>query len=198
MNFSTEVKQKFFSFIDQMDSYHWLFTKNPGKNFSRKKKWSFTETIRFILTMEIKSLKNEFLEYFDFSTQTLSNSSFNQRRAQILLQTLEFLFYKFTKAFHKAEDTYNEYRLLACDGSNLCIAHNPEDESTYFQSDPDSRGFNQVHLNALFDLCSRTYVDTVIQPARQKDEYKSMCQMLNRYSDSSNTIFIVDRRYENF
>lgn len=68
MNFPIEVKQKLFSLIDQMDSYHWLFTKNPGKDFSRKKKWSFTETIKFILTMEGKSVKDELLEYFDFST----------------------------------------------------------------------------------------------------------------------------------
>ena len=33
MSFSTEVKQKLFTLIDEMDSYHWLFTKNPGKDF---------------------------------------------------------------------------------------------------------------------------------------------------------------------
>lgn len=67
MSFSTEVKQKFFALIDEMDSYHWLFTKNPRKDFSRKKKWSFAETITFMLTMEGKSLKDEVLQSFDFS-----------------------------------------------------------------------------------------------------------------------------------
>lgn len=198
MSFSTEVKQKLFTLIDEMDSYHWLFTKNPGKDFSRKKKWSFAETIKFMLTMEGKSLKDELLQYFDFSNQTPSNSSFNQRRAQILPKALEFLFHEFTKAFHKTEDTDNGYRLLACDGSELCIAHNPKDESTYFQSDADWKGFNQVHLNVLFDLCSRTYVDGMIQPSRQKNECKAMCQMIDRYSGSSNTIFIADRGYESY
>ncbi|MCI8323741.1 MAG: IS4/IS5 family transposase, partial [Lachnospiraceae bacterium] len=40
MNYSTEVKQKLLSIITEMDSYRWLFTKNPETDFSRKKKWS--------------------------------------------------------------------------------------------------------------------------------------------------------------
>lgn len=75
-----------------MDTYHWLFTKNPNTDFSRKKKWSFEEVMKFIITMEGKSLKDELLEYFDFNNDTPSNSSFNQRRAPILPDAFEFLF----------------------------------------------------------------------------------------------------------
>lgn len=99
MNYSTEVKQKLLSIIEEMDSYHWLFTKIPGTDFSRKKKWSFEEIMRFILTMEGKSLRDELLEYFDFDSSTPSNSAFNQRRAQILPEAFEFLFQEFTNYF---------------------------------------------------------------------------------------------------
>jgi hypothetical protein len=45
-----------------------------------------------MLTMEGKALRDELLEYFEFDNTTPSNSSFNQRRAQILPEAFEFLF----------------------------------------------------------------------------------------------------------
>ena len=62
MNYSTEVKQKLLSIITKMDSYYWLFTKHPKTDFSRKKKWSFEEVMKFMLTMEGKALRDELLE----------------------------------------------------------------------------------------------------------------------------------------
>ena len=68
MNFSTKVKKKLFELIDEMDSCHWLFTKNPEK---------------------------------DFSNTTPTNSSFNQRRAQILPRLLSFCFMNLQISFNK-------------------------------------------------------------------------------------------------
>ena len=197
MNYSTYIKEKLVSLINEMDHYHWLFTRNAEKDFSRIKKWSFGEIMRFIISMEGKSLKDELLEHFNFSVDTPTNSSFNQRRAQILPEAFEFLFREFT-AVASGEKLFRGYRLLACDGSDLCIAHNPQDETTYFQSTPDSKGFNQMHLNALYDLLSRTYVDAIIQPARQENENSAMCDMIDRYPGHSKTLFIADRGYENY
>ena len=197
MNYSTYIKEKLVSLINEMDHYHWLFTRNAEKDFSRIKKWSFGEIMRFIISMEGKSLKDELLEHFNFSVDTPTNSSFNQRRAQILPEAFEFLFREFT-AVASGEKLFRGYRLLACDGSDLCIAHNPQDETTYFQSTPDSKGFNQMHLNALYDLLSRTYVDAIIQPARQENENKALCNMIDRYHNNAKTLFIADRGFESY
>ena len=197
MSYSTFIKEKLQALVEEMDKYHWLFTRNPEKDFSRIKKWSFGETMGFIISMEGKSLKDELLEHFNFSAKTPTNSSFNQRRAQILPEAFEFLFREFTSVT-SGEKLFHGYRLLACDGSDLCIAHNPQDETTYFQSTPDSKGFNQMHLNALYDLLARTYVDAVIQPARQENEYQAMCNMIDRYTGDSKSIFIADRGYESY
>jgi hypothetical protein len=190
MNYSTEVKQKLLSIITKMDSYYWLFTKHPKTDFSRKKKWSFEEVMKFMLTMEGKALRDELLEYFEFDNTTPSNSSFNQRRAQILPEAFEFLFQEFTKSFTD-NVTYNGLRLIACDGSDLCIAHNPQDETTYFQTLPDRKGYNLLHLNAFYDLCSRQYTDAIIQPSRLANERRAMCEMIDRYNDTS-AILIAD------
>ena len=197
MNHSTEVKQKLLSIIEEMDSFHWLFVKNPEKDFSRKKKWSFYEIMKFMLTMEGKSLKDGLLEYFDFDCLTPSNSAFNQRREQILSEAFEFLFHEFTDSFHENHAAYKGCRLIACDGSDLCIAHNPKDKTTYFQSTPDGKGFNQLHLNVFYDLCSRIYMDAIIQPAREENEDRAMCDLIDRYLGST-AIFIADRNYENY
>ena len=96
MGYSAFIKEKLLFLINEMDQYHWLFTRVPEKDFSRIKKWSFAEILRFIISMEGKSLKDELLEHFNFSIDTPTNSSFNQRRAQILPEALEFLFACFT------------------------------------------------------------------------------------------------------
>ena len=197
MDYSALIKEKLLSLINEMEQYHWLFTRKPEKDFSRIKKWSFGEIMRFIISIEGKSLKDELLEYFNFSAETPTNSSFNQRRAQVLPEAFEFLFREFT-AIASGEKQFRGYRLLACDGSDVCIAHNPQDETTYFQSTPDSKGFNQMHLNALYDLLTRTYVDAIIQPARQENEYQAMCEMIDRYAGDSKSIFMADRGYESY
>jgi len=149
-----------------------------------------------MLSMQGKSLKDELLEYFDFDNSTPSNSAFNQRRAQILPEAFEFLFQELTNSF-KDNATYKGLRLIACDGSDLCIAHNPKDETTYFQSLPDSKGFNQLHLNAFYDLCNRRYIDAIIQPARFENENSAMCELIDRYKGQT-AIFVADRGYENY
>ena len=35
------------------------FTVNPNKDFTRKKKWDFATRMKFIISMESQSLKNE-------------------------------------------------------------------------------------------------------------------------------------------
>ena len=52
-NFSSEVKQKLNSIIEDMSNNHWLFTQNPGHDFSRQHlgKLSFADTIRMIIGM---------------------------------------------------------------------------------------------------------------------------------------------------
>lgn len=88
--------------------------------------------------------------------------------------------------------------MLACDGSDLNIPRNPKDADTYFQSLPTDKGFNQIHLNALYDLREKRYTDVVIQPARKKNESLAMTQMIDRCCGQKNTIFIADRGYETY
>lgn len=148
MIFAEHVKNKLSSLIHEMATAPWLFSKNPEVDFSRNRKLDFVSTIQFLLSMESGSLKKELLDYFQFSVDTPSASAFCQQRNKLLLEAFQFLFYEFNSCF-SFEKKYKDYQLLACDGSDLNIARNPNDAGTYFQSQPTDRGFNQIHLNAL-------------------------------------------------
>ncbi len=195
MKEAAQIKENLLQMIEEIGKEYRNYVRNPDTDFSRVKKWSFTDIMRFILMMEGKALQAELLNFFDFSPDTPTNSSFNQRRAQILPAAFEALFRQFTQATCSGK-YFRGYRLLACDGSNLGIAHNPEDKTTYRQSCPGTKGYNELHLNALYDLMAQTYTDAVIQPVRMMNEHKAMCEMVDRYQGDVKTIFLADRGFE--
>ena len=126
MIFAEHVKNKLSSLIHKMATAPWLFSKNPEVDFSRNRKLDFVSTIQFLLSMESGSLKKELLDYFQFSVDTPSASAFCQQRNKLLLEAFQFLFYEFNSCF-SFEKKYKDYQLLACDGSDLNIARNPND-----------------------------------------------------------------------
>ncbi len=191
------IKERLTSIIKEMATSPMLFVKNPTKDFTRNRKLPFVTVIQLLLSMGGNSLYNELLEYCGYDVNTASTSAFVQQRDKLLPFALEFLLHEFTNTFEKLK-THQGYRLLAVDGSDLNIAHNPEDADTYFQSTPDSKGFNQVHLNAMYDLCNKLYVDACVQPARKENEFRALTDMVHRSTLSGKIILMADRGYESY
>lgn len=196
-NYVNVVKGNLIDKLEDLNSIHWLFTSNPQKDFSRRRKLDFMETIRILLSMGGNSLGVELLEYFSYDVETISKSAFVQRRDKISSSALELLFHMFTDTIMDTKRV-DDYRLLAIDGSDLCIPFNPNDEDTHFPNGPKAKGFNSLHLNALYDLKSRLYVDSLIQPGRKTSERQALVQMVDRSSISGKVIVIGDRGYENY
>lgn len=46
-------------------------------------------------------------------------------------------------------------------------------------------------------MCKRIYIDAIIQPSREKNENKAMCDLIDHYKGDT-AIFIADRNYENY
>ena len=199
MNFPEHVKNKLLSLIQEMATVPWFFSKNPNVDFSRNRKLDFASIIKFILSMESGSIKKELLEYFHFSTDTPSASAFCQQRAKLSPETFWFLFHQFN-TFFPFKNNYKGYRLLACDGSDLGIFHNPnpKDADTYYKARTAEKGYNQLHLNVLYDLCEKRYTDILIQPMRKRNESQALTQMVDIYQGQKKTIFIADRGYETY
>ena len=58
--------------------------------------------------------------------------------------------------------------------------------------------YNALHLNCLYDLNKRLYIDAITQTAHEKNEHLAVQHMVDRYKGSANSIFIMDRGYECF
>ena len=54
-----------------------------------------------------------------------------------------------------------------------------------------------MHINAFFDLKSKTYTDAVIQSFHKHDEFAAFCQIVDRHEVIADTknIYIGDRGY---
>jgi hypothetical protein len=174
-----------------------LFVKNPQSNFTRKRKLPFETVVQFLLSMGGNSIYKELLEAQGYDAKTATTSAFIQQRDKILPSAFEFLFRKFTDTIAQLQ-TYKGYRLLAADGSDLHTATNPNDQDSYFQNKPDEKGYNLLHLNALYDLCNRLYMDAFVQPRRCSNEHKALSKMVDRSDIHSNVIIIADRGYESY
>ena len=176
------------------------FVMSPDRDFSRKRKLPFAETMLTIIKMEGNSLSKEMCDIhnFDPSRPFITKSAFVQQCGKIKHEAFEEVFRAFN-AETEANDLnlYAGYRLLAIDGSDVNIALNPGSE-TYFgpECNRSEKGFNQFHVNAMFDILNNTYSDCVIQPAPKEHEIEAARIMVRRLGkDSCPDLIICDRGY---
>lgn len=195
--YADSVKEKLEDVLTEMQQSSRLFVKNPKKDFTRKRKLDFKDMLTILLSMGGNSLKLELMKYFEYHLETATCSAFVQQREKILPEALEFLFHQFTFAAVKPNH-YNGYRLLAVDGSDLCIAHDPNDTENHFYATANTKGYNLLHLNAMYDLCSRVYVDAMVQSGRKENEFQALTAMVDRSNIQEPTIVIADRGYESY
>ncbi|MFD3156324.1 IS4 family transposase [Haloimpatiens sp. FM7330] len=191
------IKEKLEDILTDMQQYSWLYVNNPEKDFTRNRKLTFKEILRILLSMGGNSLNIELMKYFSYDHESATCSAFVQQRKKILPEAFEYLFNQFTSSALNPKYYYG-YRMLAVDGSDLCIAHNPDDKKNYFCATPKARGYNLLHLNAMYDLCSRTYIDAIIQAGREENEFEALNDMVDRSDITEKTIIIADRGYESY
>lgn len=178
--------------LDKMKSIDHLI-RDPDKDFSRKRKMSFFDTILIILSMAGDPIREELLDYFEYDPDTATVSAFVQARAKVLPEAFEELLHLFNKAYPCTE-TYKGYRLIGVDGSDLNIPYDPLDKETLHNNGPDAKSSNMYHINAAYDILNNRYVDLIIQGAAHKYEQKAMWTMADRFPEKK-TIFIADRNY---
>ena len=174
-----------------------LFVKNPKTDFTRNRKINFKKFIGITMNSGGGTMSKELLDYFDFDVNTPSVSAYTQQRSKVLPEAFEFLFNSFTQENMSSTNNYKGYRLIACDGSNLTIATNPNDAQTAYKSNQFGTITNHLHLNAFYDVLNRIYLDAVLQTASEYQEYRACINMMER-SSLNTAILIADRGYENY
>jgi len=174
-----------------------LFLRNPSTDFSRNRKIDFKTFIGITMNSGGCTMGKELLDYFDFDANTPTVSAYTQQRAKVLPEAFEYLFKAFTAANNRPDHGYHGFKLIACDGSNLSIASNPNDPETSWVCNQYRDSANHLHLNAFYDVLNRIYLDVLIQTASDYQETRACVRMIER-SDQKNVILVADRGYENY
>lgn len=147
--------------------------------------------------MEGNSLTKEIYDIFSHKSDSyVSKSALIQQRAKIKPEAFEYIFNEYNSASEIFDiNRYEGYRILAADGSDVNIALEPNADTYFPPNNRAIKGFNQVHLNALYDINNNVYVDVVIQPAPKEYEIEALRIMARRLRDPKKSIIIADRGY---
>lgn len=189
------IRGNLHSVIREMSASPHLFVRKPEKHFTRRRKLSLERLLSLLLRFGSGSLSRELLDFFQNDPDTVSASALVQQRDKLLPEAMEHLFRKFTDTL-PSHGMLAGYRLLAVDGSDVKIPPNPADVDSYHQGTPAQRGYNLLHLNALYDLNSHLYLDALVQKDRKKHEAQALVTMAER--QSFRAIVLADRNYESY
>ena len=194
--YTSKIYSKLKETIEDMAENADLFVHDPYRDFTRRRMLPFDKTMHMALTMGGGSVGDELHNIFKYDADIPTNSAFSQARGKIRPEAFGHLFHSFNNSVIMPL-TYEGHRLLATDGSKLNIAWDPEDEGTFF-GQSNTKGYNQMHLDALYDLRNHTYVDILVQDGRHAHENKALDEMAARSPISGKTILLADRGYESW
>ncbi len=189
------LKKLLLSEIESVVSRRDTFCVTPEKDFVRNRKLPFHTIVKTIIGMESKNLTNELIDAFDADPTLPSASAFVQQRCKIKPEAFKSIFNGFSSKIVREES--NTLRILAVDGSDVQIATNPNDKSSYYPGANGQKPYNLLHLNALFDLKHRIYTDAVIQGRLDWNEHVALQEMVDR-SNIEKALIIADRGYESY
>ena len=190
----SEIRQNLFSVFESLLARRNEFLKNPSSDFTRKKKISFAQTMLFPMIAGADNVATELLDLFGEKDLPLP-SAMIQRRNQVKKEAFQELFYQFNKTI-SCNKTFHGYRLIACDGTRLNLPYNHADHNTLVDNIDGRKGFNQTHLNALYDILNDIFLDAEVQSIKELDERSAFCNFLDKHSSSDEKIiYISDRGY---
>ena len=174
---------------DFKENYH---INNHNPDFSRKRVLTMEAVINLLLSMQGGSLKKELYD----AGVSVSASAFVQQRDKIPWTVMEEIFESFNSKC-KDTKTYKGYRVLAIDGTTINMARNPKSDS-FVINNSTPKGYNQLHVNPLYDVLNKTYQYCVIQPQPQQDEVGALLFMMKWYVFKKKTLIVADRGYESY
>lgn len=169
------------------------FTSSDSVCFCRNRKFDFSTLMQFILSFGSNSLGHEIGEFFEYKEGFPTVSAFVQQRKKIDYTALEYLFHEFNKQTDLEPSLFKGYRLLAVDGSDLTLPYNPKEENVI-----GDNHVSTLHLNALFDVCSKKFVDAIVQKGLKENECGAACDLVDRITEKYPVIVMADRGYENY
>ena len=154
----TIAKRKLDSAISAISDVRWLYSQDPESDFTRERKLPMSSVLRLLLKFSGKSLQGELSTYYSppktIYQRVPTKSSFTQQRQKLLWEGCYALFRTFTDSLPCLK-LFDGYRLLACDGSSVCIPRNENEEQYSIVTKEGYKSYNMLHINGLFDILNR-------------------------------------------
>ena len=193
MNYSDSIKAILLAAINELSKIPENYAVKPGVDFIRNRKLGFKDYMLMFLTMEADCIREELYRFFGRTTDAPSKAAFYKQRKKIKEDAFRNLLLAFNRKLPRK--LYNgKYEF--CD-----IFLNSQDKDTYFEPNGKStRGFNQIHINAMFSLLDKRFTDILVQPARKRNEYSAFCSMVDSADipEYSKIVFFGDRGYTSY
>ena len=100
-------------------------------------------------------LAKDLLDWFGYAVETGTTTPIIEERNKIKPETLKDIF---QTMINQCDENifYKGYRLLAIDGSDLRLPSNRTNRFSYIQNDANTKRYNFIHLDALYDLLQHT------------------------------------------
>ena len=189
------IKQLLISSIKQVSAKKQKYALQPNVNFTRRRKLPLESMLTEIIKLESKSLSNEIIDMFNTADINITASAFVQQRQKIKPEAFSDIFAAFNQRIsaHFPETI----RILAVDGSDIHVPTDEHDKDSFIKKTNGQKPYNLLHLNALYDLNNKIYVDTVLQKCFKQDECSALCKMVDA-STIKKALVIADRGYESF
>ena len=191
--YSKQLKKYILNIIREMAKEPEKFITSGKNHLCRKRKWDFSTLMRFILSFGSNSLGHEVGNFFEYQEGFPTVSSFVQQRQKLDYSAFRYLFDKFNECIDDHPVLFKHYRLLAVDGSDLTLPYNPRENNVIADNHVST-----LHLNALYDVCNKRFLDVVIQQALKENEYDAACKLVDRISEKHPVILLADRGFENY
>ncbi len=166
------------------------YPNNTG--FTRKCVLNMETMVNLLLSMQGGSLKKELYD----ADIDVTASAFVQQRNKLSWTVFEDAFEHFNANCNDVKK-YKGYRVLAIDGTTVNMARNPKSDS-FVQNDSNPKGYNQLHVNPLYDVLNKTYTHCIIQPQPKMDEVGCLAFYLSWYDFKEKTLIVADRGYESY
>ena len=193
----SKIKGNLLKAIEHVSLNVGCYSSSPGIDFTRNRIFSASELMKVILNMETKSTSSELCDLFMNGKSVPTSSAFVQARKKLTPGAFRRVFRMFTDSIENRK-TVKGYYLLAYDGSDIYIPRDKNDRETYHIQKGMKTGYNQLHLNALFDVLNQIYLDIRIDTHEKLNECNSLTDMIRNREYPDQTIITADRGMEKY
>ena len=191
----SDISQRLDDVIHLISNSISCFCTDPVSNFTRNRILTPETLIKFLLSLQARSLPCEISNYFISPDVDIpSVSAVSQRRTLLQPEVFKSINRRFLSSFENLS-TLKGYFILAQDGSDINLPFlDDETQITYSQD----ALVCQYHLNALYDCINCVFWDSRIDLPTKKSEAKALVDIIDQRNYPEKSIITADRGYENY